>query len=617
MKVSSFLLVFQFLFQISVESQRSTRLQKFKKYDSMFRTEEQTRADSLDFEKFEKEEPALFENRRLATRLMNGSSIIDGYSTNIEIYHNYILDSLDHNFNPSMPDTSTGIPFSQVRVTEAKINVILFSHLILGHYNSNTEAYVTPFPTSLVTNNMVENMPLGDFNNDFEIRESINGRIIFNWKKIKDFAHQPYKAGVIHKGVDEFMYGYSYGYAICDTIINTNDQVLIEIKRSRGNLMVDRYNITRDGVRPFLAKLIIGFGEEKGERTIRYDSQQIQKGRSLAGKALDSIYYGFKGNGIMMGNDYDLPQQNVLFVFRKPTPDFNDSLQYKLLSKGHTDTAWHTTWNMIYFSPANPGNYELIARYKNGDANIASYRWTVKSKWYQTTAILIVAMILIILLLFLVGFFIHKSRLRNETERRNKLAMELRSIQSQLNPHFIFNSLSSIQGLINTNKIDEANEYLTDFSRLLRNTLNEAGKVFQSLENEIKMLETYLKLEQLRFRFTYSINLGANLDANELEIPALLLQPLLENAIKHGVSECREQGSIAINFSRNNHDMIAEIRDNGKGFPPSVQDGYGWKLTNDKIMLLGKMLKSQSIEKTIFRENNQTCVQLIFKNWIS
>ncbi|MBS1735696.1 MAG: histidine kinase [Bacteroidetes bacterium] len=200
---------------------------------------------------------------------------------------------------------------------------------------------------------------------------------------------------------------------------------------------------------------------------------------------------------------------------------------------------------------------------------------------------------------------------REETE---KSMLELKAIRSQLNPHFIFNSLSSIQGLINTNKIESANVYLSEFSNLMRNTLTESDKIFQPLDKEINMLETYLKIEQLRFQFEYSIKVDGNAVLNQIEIPSLLLQPLVENAIKHGVSGLREKGKVDIHFYLKNRNLFAEIEDNGNGLSGKKNpNGYGLKLTDERILLLNK-IKGQHIEKKIFRMNNKTVVQIIFTN---
>jgi LytS/YehU family sensor histidine kinase len=219
------------------------------------------------------------------------------------------------------------------------------------------------------------------------------------------------------------------------------------------------------------------------------------------------------------------------------------------------------------------------------------------------------------------GFYYYHHRKKKQlSEQQNeyeKTLLKLSAIRAQLNPHFIFNSLSSIQGLINTNKINDANKYLEEFSSLIRNTLVDGDKLYHNLDKEIKTLATYLHLEQLRFRFEYNIKTDDNLNANEIKIPSFLLQPLVENAVKHGVSQLREKGKLYIHFFRRDNNMVAEIRDNGEGFNNEINGtGYGLKLTNSRIELINKMVKGQTILMKNFRENNETVIQLNFNNWI-
>jgi LytS/YehU family sensor histidine kinase len=209
-----------------------------------------------------------------------------------------------------------------------------------------------------------------------------------------------------------------------------------------------------------------------------------------------------------------------------------------------------------------------------------------------------------------------KHKAKEELAKKEKLQLELKSIYAQLNPHFVFNALSSIQGLINKQDIEGANVYLSDFARLMRDSMTNNNKEQTSLNEEIITLGTYLKLEQLRFGFKYDI---ATNDVNiyETEIPSLLLQPLIENAVKHGVSSLKEDGVVNLVFSKTNNDMIVEIQDNGEGFVINeVENGYGLKLTRDRIKLLNQLMNGQSIELYIKGNTpSGTIVSLQFKNW--
>jgi len=158
-------------------------------------------------------------------------------------------------------------------------------------------------------------------------------------------------------------------------------------------------------------------------------------------------------------------------------------------------------------------------------------------------------------------FVKQKQKAEEELSKKKKLQLELRTIHSQLNPHFVFNALSSIQGLINKNDISGANSYLSDFAQLLRNSLSNGNREQTPLAEEIKTLETYLKLEQLRFNFGYKININDKINFYETEIPSLLLQPLIENSIKHGIAVLKGEGQIILDFNRSGKDMLITLKD--------------------------------------------------------
>src|SRR5690606_4715961 len=140
----------------------------------------------------------------------------------------------------------------------------------------------------------------------------------------------------------------------------------------------------------------------------------------------------------------------------------------------------------------------------------------------------------------------NKKKLAENEQQKNTAKLQLNSIRSQLNPHFLFNALSGIQNLMNKNEIDNANKYLSKFARLTRNVLD--GKELISLSQEKTLLDDYLQMEQLRFGFKYEINHSENLDLDNIEIPSMLLQPFVENAVKHGISEKATDGKITVTF---------------------------------------------------------------------
>lgn len=193
--------------------------------------------------------------------------------------------------------------------------------------------------------------------------------------------------------------------------------------------------------------------------------------------------------------------------------------------------------------------------------------------------------------------------------------LQLASVRSQLNPHFLFNALAGIQTLMNKNETDNANRYLGKFARLTRNVLENKDLI--SLTSEKTLLDDYLQMEQLRFGFQYTISASADLDAENIEIPAMLLQPFVENAVKHGVAEKGNQGKIEINFIKQEEDLVLGITDNGTGFDSSKKyEGLGMALSKNRISLLNSIYKETPFVLDIQSGSDGTAVKITLTQWL-
>ena len=201
----------------------------------------------------------------------------------------------------------------------------------------------------------------------------------------------------------------------------------------------------------------------------------------------------------------------------------------------------------------------------------------------------------------LIYYFRNKNKQKQERNHRRIRELELRAIRSQMNPHFIFNALSSIQNLINRSANQEANKYLIDFSRLLRKVLATSEKQLVPLSDEIEQLKLYLKLEQLRFPFSYSLTVDENIQPDTIEIPGMLIQPFIENAVKHGIAP-RGAGEITIRLSLQNQLLIIDITDDGPGLKTEENGGFGIRAVTNEFEIL-KTLYNTEIGVTI--ENRQ------------
>jgi two-component system, sensor histidine kinase YesM len=188
-------------------------------------------------------------------------------------------------------------------------------------------------------------------------------------------------------------------------------------------------------------------------------------------------------------------------------------------------------------------------------------------------------------------------------KRKNK-EIALQSLRREMNPHFIFNSLNSVNQFISQNKELEANKYLTSYSTLMRNTMENSNKDFVTLSNEIEQLKKYLDLEHLRFedKFDFEILVDEKLDTETTFVPNMIIQPHLENAIWHGLRYLEDKGFLRLKFGLQDKNVVVMIDDNGIGLIKStelktinqkVHLSRGMTNTRERIALLNDLYKKE------------------------
>ena len=147
------------------------------------------------------------------------------------------------------------------------------------------------------------------------------------------------------------------------------------------------------------------------------------------------------------------------------------------------------------------------------------------------------------------------------------------ALRAQMNPHFIFNSLNSIREMILNNENQEASHFLSKFAHLIRITLDQSGQSFISLRNKIDYLYRYVEMEQVRNAdFTCRILADDELDLDETELPPMLIQPFVENAIWHGITSKEKNINITIDFKKENHQLACIVADNGIGINEALKN---------------------------------------------
>ena len=194
---------------------------------------------------------------------------------------------------------------------------------------------------------------------------------------------------------------------------------------------------------------------------------------------------------------------------------------------------------------------------------------------------------------------------KNELQQRI-LEAEQKAIRSQMNPHFIFNALNSIQRFIVENDTLSANEYLAKFGKLIRRILDNSKHKLITIDDELQTLKLYLELESLRFenRFEYTIEVEEKIDTHNSQIPPMLIQPYLENAIWHGLMHKEEKGKLEIKMKLENDFIFCSIEDNGVGRKKAMElktkhkpdhKSSGMQLTQERLEIFNAM-KTQKLD---------------------
>ncbi|WP_437371421.1 histidine kinase [Maribacter litoralis] len=235
--------------------------------------------------------------------------------------------------------------------------------------------------------------------------------------------------------------------------------------------------------------------------------------------------------------------------------------------------------------------------------------------------LVIYSLIFGLLLTLLAAFFFYRS---NQQQKLANNLLALKSLRSQMNPHFIFNALNSVNNFISKSDERSANRYLSDFSTLMRSVLENSEEDFIPLEKELQQLELYIKLEHSRFedKFDYQINIEENVQVAKFQIPPMLLQPYIENAIWHGLRYREEKGELLVTIKENSTDsIIITITDNGIGRKKSAeiktqnqrkQKSKGMGIIQKRVAILNDMYTDKVDIKISDLQSDGTGTKVLF-----
>jgi ligand-binding sensor domain-containing protein len=311
-------------------------------------------------------------------------------------------------------------------------------------------------------------------------------------------------------------------------------------------------------------------------------------------------------------NELELSHNDVQVRLEFSLPIYNYSRQnrYAVWLEG-IDENWRYlgVQNFLEISRLLPGEYKLRikagATNKFWEAEELQLTLVVKQVFYQTLWFQISLPVgILVLSYFFSRILIRRIRRRaRETTIINKkfAEMELQALQSQMNPHFVFNALGAIQFFIQNNKAAAADEYLTKFAKLIRLFLECSKNKYITLEEEIKLLSLYVELEQMRFenKFHARIEADEEIDIHTCEIPSVLIQPFVENAINHGLFHKKSGGNLSVRFSDQKDGAVTcVIEDDGIGRKRaqalkeksnSQHKSFGMQLVRERLEVLQHM----------------------------
>lgn len=303
-------------------------------------------------------------------------------------------------------------------------------------------------------------------------------------------------------------------------------------------------------------------------------------------------------------------QNNVRFEFAGISYKSAGNIRYRYRLLG-LDTSWQTTRESFLDYPTLPsGEYKLQLQAVNifgKESSLLSLRFFVTTPFWRSTWFLTGCLILFFgmtwLLVNLRFRQLRRRQMEKEEQQKRLAETEHMALQAQMNPHFIFNCLNSIQQYIFDKDILAANKYITGFSKLIRATLHNSSKAFISLADEVDYLSTYLSLEKLRFKekMNYVVDIEPSLyeDLENIRIPPMLIQPYVENCMRHGLRHKTDgQGYIKVGISQQGEQLAFVVEDNGIGRHRSAlyktgehieYQSKGMSMTADRIRLINSL----------------------------
>lgn len=399
---------------------------------------------------------------------------------------------------------------------------------------------------------------------------------------------------------------FPYGLLLTDTLLQPGDSLVLEFKQRSSNEMIQRCVFMRENMVPVIQQF-------------RENNKGSRVEDSILSKALHRNDKTLKGFSRPAGHDILLSagKQLELILLHHGLNKDSTILYRTRPVNGNSVGGWKRSGHFLTIGTLPSNDSVVLELSYDGLQGINTYKVKIRPFWFERAWAIGMFIVSGILLFIVLPYVLHKRRLRNIEEKKQRDESEIKSAQSKLNPHFIFNSLNSVDGLVREGDAEKATAYIADFSDVVRNTLINSDIMFTRLSEDISVTEKYVRIEKLRFDFNYTVNIDPALNTETIDFPPLLLQPSIENAVKHGVSGMREKGLIHINFVQKNSDLLVTIEDNGPLYPKqhSHGTGKGISITRERIEKLKKIYGYEILYDLQFTPE-KTLAIFQFKHWL-
>ena len=407
------------------------------------------------------------------------------------------------------------------------------------------------------------------------------------------------------------------------TFDETGQRVVCNIDESKG--LIGNYVYTLA-----LVNQLLFLATEEGLCSIslkKYDFSSVKPKVMIR-----SVEVGSDNYSTLLSGLYSHKQNNITIGFDGLSSSIAVEKPFKYRLIRGEDEASTKTYNLTDGSNVNlvdlaPGKYVFQVSCRNRNnvwSDPQTYTFEIIPHFTDTLWFRI-AMYLLIALLVAGGFYLRLKEIRRRNERDRQLAelefkfkeSELAILRNQMNPHFMFNALNSIQSYILKSDRDTASHYVQRFSKLMRSSLELSMDDWISLAVEIDFLTNYLTMEKMRFpeRFTFEIQVDPDLDPHDILLPPFLIQPIVENSVKHAFKNRETGGVITIGFAPQNGEVLCTVTDNGVGVnqgnlskPKTDHKSYGIEVVRNRLRLILRDENAEPLRYTDINtiDNNQT-----------